>query len=391
MGTNSNINGNSLSEFLQDLLDGYREYPRGYAVACCPFYDDHSPSLFIDPKTGRFHCKACGEVGGLPKLVAQVKGLKIEEAQELLRTLGFAGKGEKKVEGEHLYFHEDGRLAYKIIRYRLPNGAKSFALYHYDYDKEKWVAGKGDNPDVLYNLSDILEADTVLVVEGEKCVEALKKYGFVGTTNPSGAGNWRSEFNRWLEGKTVYVLPDNDEPGIAHMKDVASSLEGKTRALYWVDLSPYVEEKGDIADLIEEWEAQGLREEEIKERIEGLLGKAKPYSKERFSLLKQLSLTPEALEEYEVEFLIEDFLPKGAMVLITAKFGGGKSLSALALAKHLINNGHKVLYLDVDNPPGVPLKNEFRRPDFRARWARAFFTLPVLSMPSTANLEYGRN
>ena len=354
MGTDTITNDNSLSEFLQDLLDGYKEYSKGYAVARCPFHDDTHPSLFVDPSTGRFNCKACNEVGGLPKLVAQVKGLKIEEAKELLKTLKLLGNGKsKEVEAEYLYFREDGALAYKVVRYRFPDGRKTFAFKHYDYEAEEWRNSKGDNPDVLYNLSEVLEADTVLVVEGEKCVEALKKYGFVATTNPSGAGSWKPEFSKWLEGRTIYLLPDNDEPGIAHMKDVASSLEGNARALYWVDLSPYVEEKGDIADLIEEWESQGLGEEEIGERIEELLNIAEPYSKERFSLLRQLSLTAEALEEYEVEFLIEGFLPKNALVLITAKFGGGKSLSALALAKHLINNGHKVLYLDLDNSRSV--------------------------------------
>lgn len=350
----SSIDNNTLSEFLQDLLDGYKKYPKGYAVARCPFHDDIHPSLFVDPSTGRFNCKACGEVGGLPKLVAQVKGLKIEEAKELLKTLKLLGNGKsKEVEAEYPYFREDGALAYKVVRYRFPDGRKTFAFKHYDYEAEEWKNGKGDSPDVLYNLSEVLEADTVLVVEGEKCVEALNKYGFTATTNPSGAGNWKPEFSRWLEGKTTYLLPDNDEPGIAHMKSVASSLEGKVKALYWADPSSYVEEKGDIADLIEEWESQGLGEEEIKEKIEELLNKAEPYSKERFSLLRQLSLTAEALENYEVEFLIEGFLPKNAMVLITAKYGGGKSLSALALAKHLINNGYKILYLDLDNSRSV--------------------------------------
>ena len=353
MGRNS-IDNNTLGEFLQDLLDGYKEYPKGYAVARCPFHDDTHPSLFVDPSTGRFNCKACGEVGGLLKLVAQVKRLKIEEAKELLKTLKILGTGKgRKVEAEYFYFREDGALAYKVIRYRLADGRKTFAFKHYDYEAEEWRNGKGDNPDVLYNLSEVLEAETVLVVEGEKCVESLRKYGFVATTNPSGAGSWKPEFSKWLEGKTIYLLPDNDEPGIAHMKDIASSLKGKTEALYWVDLSPHVEEKGDIADLIEKWEAQGFREEEIKERIEGLLKGAEPYSPDKFSLLRQLSLTAELLDDYKAEFLIEDFLPKGAMVLITAKFGGGKSLSALALAKRLTREGHKVLYLDLDNSLSV--------------------------------------
>ncbi len=350
----STNNDNALGDFLQEVLEAFKVYPKGYAVARCPFHDDEHPSLFVDPGTGRFHCKACGEVGGLVKLTAQAKGLKIEEAEELLKSLGILNNRKlRKIEGEYFYWKEDGSLAFKVIRYSLPNGAKTFAVYHYDYDREKWISGKGEEEEVLYNLGDVLSADTVLVVEGEKCVEAVKKFGFVATTNPFGAGKWKPEYAKWLKEKTVYLLPDNDDTGISHMKEVGDSLRGQAKAIYWVDLSPHVGPKGDIADLIEAWGQEGISEEEIKAKIENLLKEADPYDPDRFSILNKLSLTPDTLENFKTEFLIDDFIPKNAMVLITAKFGGGKSLSALALSKLLIEKGYKVLYLDLDNSISV--------------------------------------
>lgn len=353
MGDRGQLNYNPLAEFLQDLLDGFKVYPKGYAVARCPFHKDKHPSLFIDPQTGRFHCKACRETGGVAKLIAQIKGLSIDEAKELVKALRIRNtKPTKEVEAEYFYTNEYGFLLYKVVRYKTPNGGKTFSFYHYDAESEEWRAGKGDHPDVLYDLPSVVEADMVLVVEGEKCCEALKKYGFVATTNPAGAGNWKEEFSRWLEGKAVYLLPDNDEVGIAHMRKVAFSLQNKA-SVFWVDLAPYVGAKGDIADFIEEWERKGLSEKEIKERIEKLLAEAKPYDPEMFSLLRKLSLTVENLKEVKTEFLIPDFLPKNALILLTAKYGGGKSLTVLALSKRLIKEGHNVLYIDLDNPIGV--------------------------------------
>ena len=68
------------------------------------------------------------------------------------------------------------------------------------------------------------------------------------------------------------------------------------------------------------------------------------------SLIKRLSLTAEDLEAQQVEYLVSDFIPRGSLILMTARFGGGKSLSALAVAKYLIRQQNsRVLYLDLDN------------------------------------------
>ena len=380
-GRGVNTNYSSVDLFLQDLLSRYRRYPKGYAVACCPFHDDTHPSLFVDPTTGRFSCKACGETGGLVKLTAKAKGLTLDEARTLLQRLGLIQKPEKEREVAYYYTDEAGFIQYRIVRYRLPDGGKTFVVERYDFEKESWVPGKGDAPDLLYNLPDVLEADTVLVVEGEKCVEALKKYGYVATTNPHGAGSWKPEYACWLEGKTVYLLPDNDPPGISHMRDVAGSLEGKATVL-WVDPSLYAEEEGDdIADFIERLETQKLSEEEIKKQIQNLLERAEPYDPDRFSLLGELSLKPEDLEESKgVEWLIDGFLPQRTLTLITARFGSGKSLFALALTKHFIEQERKALYLDLDNPMGV-IKKRIEKAGLRDALGRSLFYLTSTKQP----------
>ena len=54
---------------------------------------------------------------------------------------------------------------------------------------------------------------TVFIVEGEKDVETLRKYGLVATCNPGGAGKWREEYNNFFRDMYVAVIPDNDAVG----------------------------------------------------------------------------------------------------------------------------------------------------------------------------------
>ena len=76
-----------------------------------------------------------------------------------------------------------------------------------------------------------------VLVEGEKCVKALRAIGVVGTTSPCGAG--KGEHCDWtpLAGKTIFLWPDNDENGIAHMRAVSAILEKlkPTPSLIWLD------------------------------------------------------------------------------------------------------------------------------------------------------------
>lgn len=83
----------------------------------------------------------------------------------------------------------------------------------------------------------------VMVVEGEKDVLTLETV-FSGqpicmTSSPMGAGKWRWAFGRYLKGRRVAVIPDNDEQGYPHAYLVASSAMGheaeSVRVVRWPD------------------------------------------------------------------------------------------------------------------------------------------------------------
>ncbi|MFL6113740.1 MAG: VapE domain-containing protein, partial [Catenulispora sp.] len=103
---------------------------------------------------------------------------------------------------------------------------------------------------MLYRLPEILAADEVVVVEGEKAADRLAALGVAATCSPGGAGKWRKAYAQALKGKDVIVLPDNDEPGRKHGRDVANSLAGIARSVRAIEL-PGLPDKGDVADWLE--------------------------------------------------------------------------------------------------------------------------------------------
>jgi KaiC/GvpD/RAD55 family RecA-like ATPase len=97
---------------------------------------------------------------------------------------------------------------------------------------ERWIWSLGDTRRVLYHLDRVLAAGTsgvVYIVEGEKDVESLERFGLVATCNPGGAGKWHTVADcasKALAGRHVVVIADRDEPGRKHAADVMVRLQG---------------------------------------------------------------------------------------------------------------------------------------------------------------------
>jgi DNA primase len=105
----------------------------------------------------------------------------------------------------------------------------------------------------LYNLPAVIESPIVFIPEGEKDVETLRKYGYVGTCNYDGASQntqkpkWKTDYNPFFDGKVVYILPDNDPPGRAHAANIFRNIHSLTRQCRIVEL-PGLKPGGDITD-----------------------------------------------------------------------------------------------------------------------------------------------
>lgn len=119
--------------------------------------------------------------------------------------------------------------------------------------------------------------------EGEKCVHALHDIGLIATTSPCGAG--KAEYADWtlLAGKSVWLWPDYDVNGLAHMNDVAKILEKlKPRPrLYWIDPKVLcLSEKQDVVDFLAQ-NAEDTTVEQKRILIEQVMDAAEPLGASR--------------------------------------------------------------------------------------------------------------
>lgn len=107
------------------------------------------------------------------------------------------------------YLDADGQLIAVVYRYDPPGGKKEFRPW--DAKRRKMAPPE---PRPLYHQPGIVTADTVVLVEGEKCAQALIDVGIVATTAMHGA-NAPVDKTDWspLAGKTVVIWPDRDKPG----------------------------------------------------------------------------------------------------------------------------------------------------------------------------------
>src|SRR5262249_40599116 len=118
----------------------------------------------------------------------------------------------------------------------------------------------------------------VLIVEGEKKVDALTSLGLLATTSAGGAQTPRKSDWSVLAGREVAILPDHDEPGHVYAREVADivlrlSPPARVKIVTLPELLIEREQVGelhdgdDIADLIERRRARGLDNAEIAESI----------------------------------------------------------------------------------------------------------------------------
>jgi len=159
------------------------------------------------------------------------------------------------------YRDENGALLYQVVRY----DPKWFAYRR--PARQGWCWSLGSVRLVPYRLPELLAAppgEQIFIVEGEKDVENLRAIGLKATTNTGGGGRgkWRRTYNKFLHGRDVVILPDNDDIGRTHSQDVAASLCGYAASIRIVEL-PGLPHKGDVSD----WLAAGGTRETLLDLV----------------------------------------------------------------------------------------------------------------------------
>ena len=134
-----------------------------------------------------------------------------------------------KPEALHLYTDADDKPLFYVARLRKADGDK--IVRPMVLDGAQYKLGRGDKPPAgwpLYRLPELLAdpAAVVWIVEGEACADALAKAGKVATTSGSASSASGADWTP-LQGRSVRLWPDHDEPG----RKYADAVEPALRAL----------------------------------------------------------------------------------------------------------------------------------------------------------------
>ncbi len=146
------------------------------------------------------------------------------------------------------YLTPDGQLIACVYRYDPPSGKE---YRPWDVRARMWRA---PDPRPLYNLPAVSKAKQVILVEGEKCADALIAAGIVATTAMNGA---KAPIDKtdWLPlaGKSVVIWPDRDAPGWDYAENAARACVAAGCASVVILVPPTTKpEKWDAADAVAE-------------------------------------------------------------------------------------------------------------------------------------------
>ncbi len=201
-----------------DRLEKVKKNSNGW-LARCPSHEDRAPSLAVHLSENKIvlHCF----VGCSAEKIVNAMGLSM---RDLFDDTVPTATSKPEIEATYDYVDESGKLLYQVVRMN----PKGFYQRRPDASGNGWINGLNGVERVLYRLPDLIAADItkpVIIVEGEKDAERLIAQGFTATTNSGGAGKWKPEYNSYFAGRDVIVIPDNDEPGRNHARDIDVNLK----------------------------------------------------------------------------------------------------------------------------------------------------------------------
>lgn len=224
-----------------------------------------------------------------------------------------------RITGTYEYTDANGAVVYRTKRQEKAGERKKFVAEH--LRGKEWIFGIKGIPRVLYRLPDIRAADPaepVYLVEGERKADKLASWGLVATAVAFGANGWQRSYASALAGRTVVILPDNDDVGREFADKARKDIEAAGATVWVIDL-PGLPPKGDIMD----WSGTA----------DDLRALTKTPDTPRMELLQSLDLaTLATIRPQAKHFAIERLAPLAEVTLFTGPGSAGKSLLGQQLA-----------------------------------------------------------
>ena len=228
-----------------DILAAFPGAKRSRAgwSARCPAHDDQRQSLSIGQGDAGKWLLRCHAGCNLTKILAAAH----LDVQDLFPDADTRQRPE--IVEVYDYSNEQGILLYQAVR----RDPATFKLRRPD-GQGGWHWNLNGVRRVLYRLQTLPGKKTVFIVEGEKDANRLVETGLTATTNDSGVGMWRDEYTQQLIAAGIQeaiVIPDNDDVGITHARDVAARCHAAGITTKLVTL-PGVAPRGDVTDYLTE-------------------------------------------------------------------------------------------------------------------------------------------
>jgi len=351
----------------------------------CKFHGpDRRPSLTVRHDArhgGRFACWSCGAKGDFVDACGRLAGLAESDRagalQAACRQLGLPEPAAQRARvcpgsdvpapasapepsAEQRWQIRDLELKTVAVHIRRV-GADGRKTYAWERDGACGLRGLPLAKLPLYNTELLVgvpkEHQPTFLVEGEKAADAITGAGEFALATVCGAASIPDDgVLGTLAGREVILWPDNDEPGLLHMKRLAKRLHGLGVQVRMVDVDELdLPDHGDAVEAL----AAGLSCEQI-------IHSSHPYTPELYGLVQ----TVEYLDEQfpETTWLWSGWIPRGYVTLLTGTPGVGKSGLALALARAYLTGGQwpdgtaveggdparrRVLWLETEDSHGI--------------------------------------
>jgi archaellum biogenesis ATPase FlaH len=350
---------------------------RGDFWACCPFHNESGPSFHADDRKAFYKCFVCGDKAGdhfnflmqltgcdFPEAVRQVAemgGVSLpdrpaapSQPRQEARPSAPAPEAPPEQEGPpaeapeavrvhvkgYRYTDGDGNALYEVIRdhFKLPDG--SFVLGKAGNPKKTfwqrrpdgrggYITGLGDVAHTIYRRQAveiaIAEGKTILLPEGEKDVETVEEWGFVGATNSGGAQNWSPALAAMFAGADVVILGDDDEAGRKRVETIGMSLRGLAKRIRAIG------SWGGPKD-VTDWKEAGHTADELS-AIVGQLPDwrpAPPKSQFGASTSRQMSTS-----KIVYDWLVKGLIERGGVFIVAGEKQAGKSFFIMDMGKKI--------------------------------------------------------
>lgn len=290
--------------------------------------------------------------------------------------------------GKYKYLDLDGTINREVHK-QLKGGARRFQQF-YEENGERVYKVKDRKP-IPYRLADWHDSPVVVLVEGEKDADNLAKLGIPATCRAGGSGKFEDDLVPYFKGKTVYIVPDNDRPGIDYAEKARQALS-RAAIVKVAHLCKDMPAKADVSDWLEE---QGqIDGEAVWSAIEAAPGIDGPPPEEDApegvpeapAALLPLMTWNEVKVDTQTRDFVEDLLEDGAMSVVYGASNVGKTFVAMDLCAHValgwkwrgrdVEQG-PVVYLVMEGKAGITKRVEAFRRHHDVLGAAPFYIVPT--------------